>query len=266
MASGKSSKAARNARAAVVSHRSTPWAMIAAVMVVVLFAGAVVGYYIVEKNARDAKAATLAAFTPSDTDKDPSTRIQGVVVEKYTGGQHVDRTAQVAYTKQPPIGGSHDFAWAACNGVVYPTAIRSENLVHSLEHGAVWIAYNPDLVKGADLDALTARVKNQQFTVMSPYPGLDQPISLQSWGHQLKLTDANDVRIDQFVQALRLNKYEIPEPGASCNENDPNAFSQDNPPPFVAPPAPGAPGSSPEVVEGAKVEADAPPAAAPSTN
>lgn len=262
MASGKSSKAVRNARTAVVTQRSTPWAMIAAILVVVLFAGGVVGYYLVEKNAKDTKAAALAGFTPTATDKDPSTRIQGVVTAEYTGGQHVDRTAQVAYTKQPPMGGSHDYAWAACNGVIYPSAIRSENLVHSLEHGAVWIAYNPDLIKGADLDALSARVKSQQYTVMSPYPGLDQPISLQSWGHQLKLSDPNDVRIDQFIQALRLNKFKIPEPGASCNENDPSAFSQDNPPPFVAPPAPGAPGSSPEVVEGAKVESDAPPTAA----
>ena len=36
---------------------------------------------------------------------------------------------------------------------------------------------------------LTGKVQNQPYMVMSPYPGLDQPISLQSWGHQLKLSD-----------------------------------------------------------------------------
>ena len=44
MVSGKNSKAVRNARAAVVTQRSTPWGLISAVVVVVLFAGAVFGY------------------------------------------------------------------------------------------------------------------------------------------------------------------------------------------------------------------------------
>ena len=119
------------------------------------------------------------------------------------------------------MGGTHDYSWAACNGVVYPNPVRSENIVHSMEHGAVWIAYNPDQVTGDALDTLRQKVENQPYTLMSPYPGLDQPISLQSWGHQLKLTDANDPRIDQFIAALRLNQYTYPEPGASCNELGP---------------------------------------------
>ena len=38
--------------------------------------------------------------------------------------------------------------------MVYPAAVRTENLVHSLEHGAVWIAYNPDQVVGDALATL----------------------------------------------------------------------------------------------------------------
>ncbi len=37
--------------------------------------------------------------------------------------------------------------WATCNGVVYTKAVRIENMVHTLEHGAVWIAYNPDTIR-----------------------------------------------------------------------------------------------------------------------
>jgi hypothetical protein len=157
------------------------------------------------------------------------------------------------------MGGAHDYSWAACNGVVYPEAVRSENLVHSLEHGAVWIAYNPDQVTGAALTTLSDKVQSQPYTVMSPFPGLDQPISLQSWGHQLKLTDANDPRIDQFIAALRVNQYQHPEPNASCNEIGPGGFSQDAPPPFAPAPAPGTPGSMPETTPGAGVAPDAPP-------
>ena len=86
----------------------------------------------------------------------------------------------------------------------------------------------------------------QQYLLLSPYPGLDQPISLQSWGHQLKLSDVDDPRIDQFVAALRLNQYTFPEPGATCAELGPPNFSQDNPPAFAPPPTPGTPGVQPE--------------------
>ena len=122
----------------------------------------------------------------------------------------------MAYTHSPPFGGTHDGYWAACNGVVYPTPVRNENMVHALEHGSVWIAYNPDQITGDAVKTLAAKVDGQPYRLMSPYPGLDQPISLQSWGHQLKLSDANDPRIDEFIQSLRTNQYAYPEPGASC--------------------------------------------------
>jgi hypothetical protein len=233
--------------------------MIAAVLVVVLFAVTVFGYAYMRNEENQARANALAPFTPTAENQDPSAQIPGVQVIQYPGGQHVDPNVQVAYTHSPPFGGAHDYSWAACNGVVYPVAVRSENIVHSLEHGAVWIAYNPDQVTGAALDALRAKVANQPYSLMSPYPGLDQPISLQSWGHQLKLADANDPRIDQFIAALRVNQYQHPEPNASCNEIGPGGFSRDAPPPFAPAPPPGTPGSQPETTPDAGVAPDARP-------
>ncbi|GAA1875131.1 DUF3105 domain-containing protein [Pseudonocardia ailaonensis] len=240
--SGKSSKASRStARNTVVNRRGTPWGLIAGVLVVVLFAGGIFGYAVYRGNENSAAKAALAAYTPSDTNKDPSAQIQGVVTDNYTGnGQgHIVAPARVAYTHSPPMGGDHDQYWAACTGVVYPTAVRQENLVHSLEHGAVWIAYNPDRVSGDALDVLKKKVDGQPYTVMAPYPGLDQPISLQAWNHQLKLADANDPRIDQFITALRRNQYVYPEIGATCQALGPGAFDQDNPPAFQPTPAVG---------------------------
>ncbi len=257
MVSGKNSKAVRNARSAVVTQKSTPWGLIAGALVVLLFAGGVFGYYLNVQAGQADERAALAPFTPSAENPDPSTQIEGVQVVEYTGGNHVDATQQVAYTNSPPFGGAHDFAWAACNGVVYDEPVRSENLVHSLEHGAVWIAYNPDQVSGPALETLRDKVDGEQYMVMSPYPDLDSPISLQSWGHQLKLSDANDPRIDQFIAALRLNQNTHPEFGASCEESGPGGFERTDPPPFVAAPAPGTPGAEPETTPGAPV---APPA------
>ena len=240
MASGKSSKASRNSgRNSVVKQRGTPWGLIAGVLVVVLFAGGIFGYAVYRGNQNSAAADALAAYTPSDTNKDPSAQIAGVVTDNYTGtGQgHIASPARVAYTHSPPIGGDHDQYWAACTGIAYPTAVRQENLVHSLEHGAVWIAYNPDQVTGDALDVLKQKVDGQPYTVMAPYPGLDQPISLQAWNHQLKLADANDPRIDQFIAALRRNQYNYPEIGATCQALGGAAFDQDDPPPFQPTPA-----------------------------
>ena len=259
MVSGNKSKASRSSRTRtpVVSHKSTPWGLIAAVLVVVLFAGGVFGYAFLRNQQNQAKTEALAPFTPTAENQDPSKQIPGVVTQGYPGGQHVGRETQVAYTHSPPFGGAHDAVWAACNGAVYPQAVRTENLVHSLEHGAVWIAYNPDQVTGDALTTLRSKVDGEPYTLMSPYPGLDQPISVQSWGHQLKLSDAADPRIDQFIAALRLNQYTYPEPGASCNEvGVSGGFSQDNPPPFEAAPAPGTPGSQAETTPGAGVAPD----------
>jgi Protein of unknown function (DUF3105) len=175
----------------------------------------------------------------SDQNPDPSLLIPDIVKVDYQGGLHAASGQRVAYDKSPPFGGAHDGIWADCAGIVYKTAVRNEHMVHALEHGTVWIAYNPDQIKS--LDKLRAKVEGQPYLMLSPYPGLDRPISLQSWGHQLKLDSADDERIDQFIKALRANRYTTPEPGARCDTADPEVFNPDDPPPFdPTPPGPDA--------------------------
>lgn len=102
-------------------------------------------------------------------------------------------------------------------------------MVHSLEHGAVWIAYDPQRISGAALQDLVERVQGQPYTMLSPYPDLPAPISLQAWGHQLRVDNADDSRIDHFIQALRSNPYTSPEAGAPC-EAYPGTFDPASPP------------------------------------
>lgn len=221
--------------------KPTPWGTIAAIVAIVLFAGGVFGYAYYKWDVKQDKEKELAAFTPSTDNQDPSGKIQGVEKADYNNARgHVTAVQRVAYDKSPPFGGPHDEIWADCNGRVYAAAVRNENMVHPLEHGAVWIAYNPDQIKDDALTKLRGRAEGQPYTMMSPYPGLDRPISLQSWGHQLKLDSADDPRIDQFIRALRQNEYTHPEVGARCDA-DPEAFSVESPPPFVGtPPGPDA--------------------------
>lgn len=221
----------RGKRPAAATRRQVPWLLIGAIAVIVVLAVGVIGFAI-------SRESEVSAWRPSEDNRDPSLAIPGIVTGQYDSGQHVNPQQRVAYDRSPPFGGPHDGYWAACNGVVYPRPVRTENMVHSMEHGAAWIAYNPEQITGPAVAQLAAKVQGQDYTMMSPYPGLDQPIALQSWGHELKLTDPNDPRIDQFISSLRQNQYTYPEVGASCDALGPGAFDPDNPPPFDASPPP----------------------------
>ncbi|MGM7648797.1 DUF3105 domain-containing protein [Nocardia sp. JW2] len=181
----------------------------------------------------------MDSFAPSEDNQDPAKDIPGVVTAEYPLGNHVPSTQRVAYTSIPPMGGTHDAVWAACDGVVYPEGIRTENAVHSMEHGAVWIAYDPARVSADDQATLRNKVQGRTYTFMSPIPNMADPISLQSWGHQLVLDSATDARVDQFITALRNNPYTTPEPGASCSnpifDRDPAPYDPSTPGPDAAP-------------------------------
>jgi hypothetical protein len=86
-----------------------------------------------------------------------------------------------------------------------------------LEHGAVWITYNPKTIAAGDLDKLKSYVQNQDRLALSPYAGLSHPISLQAWGYQLFVDKADDPRIAQFIATLKYNPKTTPE-NASCTD------------------------------------------------
>jgi hypothetical protein len=231
---GGAKKGGRAPRASVVSSKPKPWGTIIAVIGVLALAAGVFTYAFVQIHEKN-------KWIVSETNKDPSENIAGIFRQDYKGGLHIDATQRVAYDHFPPIGGPHDNIWADCAGIVYPTAVRNENMVHSLEHGTVWIAYNPDQIKDAALTKLKSKVEGQPYLMLSPYPGLDRPISMQSWGHQLKLDSADDSRVDDFIKSLRSNRFTTPEPGGRCDPPDPAQFDASKPPPFVAdPPGPDA--------------------------
>jgi len=126
----------------------------------------------------------------------------------------VAKYGPVTYKQNPPVGGDHNPNWQRCLGDVYDKPIANEHAVASLELGAVWITYRPDL-PAAQVATLAAKVTGSDFLFMSPYPGLDSPISLQAWGYQLKIKDAGDSRIDDFIKDLKENASM--QQGGSCS-------------------------------------------------
>jgi hypothetical protein len=164
--------------------------------------------------------------------------IEGLINYYQTDPQVVQakehQSGVLTYKMNPPAAGNHNGRWQNCMGDVYTSQIAKEHAVHSLEHGAVWVTYRPDLPQN-EIDTLAGKVRDREFMLMSPYPGQDSPISLQTWGYQLKVDRADDGRIDAFIDALRKNATLEPQAGCSGGITDATATPIDLP----DPPAPG---------------------------
>jgi hypothetical protein len=113
----------------------------------------------------------------------------------------------------PPDGGDHNADPESCQ--VYTAAIANEHAVHSLEHGAAWVTYNPDTASKEDVAALKKLVDGNPYRMLSPYPGLKSPISLQAWGERLLVDHASDSRVKRVLD-LFTNGPQAPEPGSAC--------------------------------------------------
>ena len=126
------------------------------------------------------------------------------------GGEHTEGT--VDYAQSPPTGGEHNSIWQNCG--FYEEPIRSETAVHSLEHGAVWITYSPDLPQN-EIARLRDLAQSNDYVLVSPYPDLDSPVVASAWGKQLNLESAEDPDLEQFIGAYSQGP-QTPEPGAAC--------------------------------------------------
>jgi hypothetical protein len=115
------------------------------------------------------------------------------------------QSGPIKYEQNPPVAGKHNGDWQNCMGEIYDAPIASEHAVHSMEHGAVWLVYNPAKVNDAQKEALAAKIRGKEFALMSPMENLDATVSVQAWGFQLKTNDPADKRIDAFIKATRKN-------------------------------------------------------------
>jgi len=173
-----------------------------------------------------------AALTVANT-----TGIAGVVAYDTTGWPasssngpanqalgHAHVPGPVQYSVTPPVGGNHNAAWMNCG--VYDKPVPAERAVHNLEHGAVWITYQPSLPQSevSQLRAFFGRqtvlspggASGSRYVDLTPYPGLPAPIVVSSWGFQLRLTSPADPRLQEFVTKFRASQKYTPEYGGAC--------------------------------------------------
>ena len=168
-------------------------------LVVVLALGAVITFVVAGSNRVD----------PDDI------AISGL--EEFPGltANHIDPNPmdyEAAYGMTPPAGGDHFGAWLNCG--VYTEPQQNENAVHSLEHGAVWVTYDPELVDQDGVDALIDELPST-YVVLSPYPDLPAPVVASAWGAQVQLDGVDDARLGEFVDKFWRNP-DLPEAGAAC--------------------------------------------------
>lgn len=136
--------------------------------------------------------------------------IAGVVDHEHQERGHVDDEIEAG--DLPPVGGLHSPEWMNCG--IYDEPVSIENAVHSLEHGAMWLAYQPELPQ-EDVETLRDYVRGEDFALMSPYPGLRSPVVLTAWEVQLELDSVDDARIEEFVDRYQVGPT-TPELGATC--------------------------------------------------
>jgi hypothetical protein len=89
-----------------------------------------------------------------------------------------------------------------------------------MEHGAVWIAYQPDLpAEQVELLREIVREKrsqrNEALVLLAPNPDIAVPIVATAWRAQLELGDASDERLGLFLDRFQRGPY-YPEPNAPC--------------------------------------------------
>lgn len=121
------------------------------------------------------------------------------------------------YEIEPPAGGDHLSQWQTCTGIVYDAPIENGNAVHSLEHGAVWLTYDPEALSEDEIAALAEKIEGRDYSFMSPYPGQGSAVSLQAWGTQIQTDDPSDSKIDEFLNFAIQNSDNLAEMNATCS-------------------------------------------------
>lgn len=119
------------------------------------------------------------------------------------GNDHVDTGSQIEYERIPPLSGTHYGNTVGAGFYDETPALGS--LVHTLEHGAVVVYYDPDALTPEAEASLRAWAKNHRGTwssiVVAPHPKEDpeHPYVLTAWRHELTLDEYDAEAVQAFA-------------------------------------------------------------------
>ena len=135
-------------------------------------------------------------------------------VQTYPASTNNSVQGSIAYEQDPPTNGDHSPRWQNCG--FYSSPVANEYAVHSMDHGAVWITYQEDL-PADQVENLRELAQQEEYVLVSPYPGLSSPVVATAWRNQLALEDAEDSRLRQFVDQFRRTET-APLSGNGCTD------------------------------------------------
>lgn len=138
-----------------------------------------------------------------------------------TAGAGDHTGADVQYESFPPVAGQHRPNAAPCG--VHGRQFEDELMVHTLEHGAVGIAYDPAALAPDDIKTIEEKVMEfDSHTFSVPYDGMETPISLLAWGHMIRLDEYDEEVVDGFIEEFRRGG-DAPEANQACpnDQNEP---------------------------------------------
>lgn len=127
------------------------------------------------------------------------------------GTEHIDPPA--SYDQSPSIGGDHYPFWQNCG--FYEVEVIEGAATHTMEHGAVWISYNPAAVSDAETSTLADMALDNGKLLISPYRH-DEKLVLSAWGVQLRTEfSPSDPEVQAFIDEW-VDNPELQEAGVRC--------------------------------------------------
>jgi hypothetical protein len=108
-----------------------------------------------------------------------------------------------AYSNPPTYGPHHP---SPLPTGIYTTAQDDADLVHNLEHGHVWISYNPLRIRGSTLTALRQLVASfgeHSGIILTPRPADPTALALASWAHLQTLISFDARLVYRFILTNR---------------------------------------------------------------
>ncbi|MEA2498901.1 MAG: hypothetical protein QOH26_1306 [Actinomycetota bacterium] len=147
--------------------------------------------------------------------------------------EHPADAESLSYPTKPPVSGPHAGQPESCG--VHDSQIADSVQVHSLEHGAVAIQYDPtlpaeqilqieDIARGADENVLSA-----------PYSGMETPIAVTAWGYLMRLDTLDEAAVNEFIDEFA---GKGPESGQTCSNDEDQPFESPSPDGSPSAPAP----------------------------
>jgi hypothetical protein len=161
-----------DAEAKARSRKAKKYSRIVAILLAVVGFGLIIWYFLPEPRALGEDRAVVAL---------------------QEGQGHFETGLPIEYSNNPPTSGNH---WGdPVRDGVYSDEQPDEGLVHSLEHGRIWISYKPSIPEEIRLQ-LEDIGDSYIRTIVTPREANDTDIALSSWGHLDKFDLSQDGSLD----------------------------------------------------------------------